>query len=49
MRAAQALEKAFQQHAADRGADYEIRHVDTLDYTNKVFRQSGCSSVETSC
>jgi processive 1,2-diacylglycerol beta-glucosyltransferase len=38
VRAAQALEKAFQQHAADRGADYEIRHVDTLDYTNKVFR-----------
>ncbi|HSE24357.1 MAG TPA: glycosyltransferase [Pyrinomonadaceae bacterium] len=38
VRAAQALEKAFQQHAAERGADYEIRHVDTLDYTNKVFR-----------
>ena len=38
VRAAQALEKAFQQHASERGADYEIRHVDTLDYTNKVFR-----------
>jgi len=38
VRAAQALEKAFQLHAAERGADYEIRHVDTLDYTNKVFR-----------
>jgi processive 1,2-diacylglycerol beta-glucosyltransferase len=38
VRAAQALEQAFQLHAAERGADYEIRQVDTLDYTNKVFR-----------
>ncbi|HET6861926.1 MAG TPA: glycosyltransferase [Pyrinomonadaceae bacterium] len=38
VRAAQALEKAFKQHFSERGEDSEIRHVDTLDYTNKVFR-----------
>src|SRR5258705_5575029 len=38
VRAAQALEKAFKQYASERGDDSEIRHVDTLDYTNKVFR-----------
>ena len=33
-RAAQALERAFQQAGAAR----EIRHIDTLEYTNKLFR-----------
>jgi processive 1,2-diacylglycerol beta-glucosyltransferase len=35
LRAAQALERAF----AERGAAREVRHVDTLEYTNKVFRR----------
>ena len=35
VRAAQALEKAFVQ----RGAARRVRHVDTLDYTNVVFRR----------
>jgi len=35
VRAAQAVEKAFH----ELGAAREIRHVDTLDYTNKVFRR----------
>lgn len=35
VRAAQALEKAF----AQSGVAREVRHVDTLDYTNKVFRK----------
>ena len=34
IRAAQALERAFQQAGAAR----EIRHIDTLEYTNKLFR-----------
>ncbi len=34
IRAAQALERAFQQVGAAR----EVRHVDTLEYTNKLFR-----------
>jgi processive 1,2-diacylglycerol beta-glucosyltransferase len=34
VRAAQALERAF----ADLGAAEEVHHVDTLEYTNKVFR-----------
>ncbi|MEO8434912.1 MAG: glycosyltransferase [Pyrinomonadaceae bacterium] len=34
VRAAQALEKAFN----DEGAAQEVRHVDTLQFTNKVFR-----------
>ena len=34
VRAAQAVEKAFR----ELGAAEEVRHVDTLDYTNKVFR-----------
>ena len=38
MRAAQALEKAFKQFSSDLGVESEIRHIDTLDYTNKVFR-----------
>ena len=38
VRAAQALEKAFKQFSSDRGIESEIRHIDTLDYTNKVFR-----------
>src|SRR5437660_1382320 len=34
VRAAQAIEKAFlEMHAAT-----EIRHIDTLEYTNKIFR-----------
>lgn len=35
VRAAQAVEKAFGQA----GAADEIRHVDTLDFTNKLFRK----------
>src|SRR6188472_76309 len=38
VRAAQALEKAFKQFSSDLGVESEIRHIDTLDYTNKVFR-----------
>src|SRR4051812_27483281 len=34
MRAAQALEVAF----ANAGAAKEVRHVDTLEYTNKIFQ-----------
>src|SRR5438034_11459951 len=34
VRAADALEKAFSQS----GSAYEIRHIDVLNYTNKVFR-----------
>lgn len=34
VRAAEAIEKAFQATAAD----IEVRHVDVLNYTNKVFR-----------
>src|SRR5215510_3149776 len=37
-RAAQALEKAFQQAGQEEGATREIRHIDTLEFTNKVFR-----------
>jgi len=36
VRAAQALEKAFIE--ADDGSDREIRHVDTLEYTSRLFR-----------
>lgn len=36
VRAAQALEKALTLH--QRGGSLEVRHVDILDYTNKVFR-----------
>lgn len=35
LRAAQALERAF----VERGAAREVRHVDTLEYTNKLFRR----------
>ncbi|MGA9996588.1 MAG: glycosyltransferase [Pyrinomonadaceae bacterium] len=35
MRAAQALERAF----ADANAAEEVRHIDTLEYTNKLFRR----------
>jgi processive 1,2-diacylglycerol beta-glucosyltransferase len=35
VRAAQALERAF----VERGAARDVRHVDTLEYTNKVFRK----------
>jgi processive 1,2-diacylglycerol beta-glucosyltransferase len=35
IRAAQALERAF----AEMGAAREVRHVDTLEYTNKIFRR----------
>jgi processive 1,2-diacylglycerol beta-glucosyltransferase len=35
VRAAQALERAF----AETGAAREVRHIDTLDYTNTVFRR----------
>ena len=34
VRAAEAVEKAFH----ELGAAREVRHVDTLDYTNKLFR-----------
>jgi len=34
VRAAEAIERAF----ADTGAAREVRHVDALDYTNKLFR-----------
>lgn len=36
VKAAQALEKAFTQ--ADDGSDREIRHVDTLEFTSRLFR-----------
>ena len=36
LRAAQALEKAFR--VADRSGQLEIKHLDVLDYTNKLFR-----------
>lgn len=35
LRAAQAVERAF----LESGAAREVRHVDTLDYTNKIFRR----------
>lgn len=35
IRAAQAVERAFQQA----GSGHEVRHIDTLDYTNKLFRK----------
>ena len=35
LRAAQAMERAF----TDLGAAGEVRHIDTLDYTNKLFRK----------
>jgi processive 1,2-diacylglycerol beta-glucosyltransferase len=38
LRAAQALERAFQAADGSTGAVREIRHVDTLEFTNKVFR-----------
>lgn len=37
-RAAQAVEKAFKEANNEAGVEREIRHVDTLEYTNKVFR-----------
>jgi processive 1,2-diacylglycerol beta-glucosyltransferase len=38
VRAAQAIEKAFQLLGEETGEKREVRHVDVLDYTNKVFR-----------
>jgi processive 1,2-diacylglycerol beta-glucosyltransferase len=38
LRAAQALEKAFAQLGTETGEEREVINVDTLDYTNKVFR-----------
>ncbi len=38
VRAAQALEKAFKDSNDETGLVCEVRHVDTLQYTNKVFR-----------
>ncbi len=38
MRAAQAIEKAINETSAETGESREVRHVDVLDYTNKVFR-----------
>ena len=35
LRAAEAIERAF----AETGAAREVRHVDTLEFTNKVFRR----------
>src|SRR5215210_5443148 len=35
IRAAQAIERAF----TERGAAREVRHLDTLEYTNKLFRR----------
>jgi processive 1,2-diacylglycerol beta-glucosyltransferase len=35
LRAAQAVERAF----VERGAAREVRHIDTLEYTNKLFRR----------
>ena len=37
-RAAQAIEKAFNEANDEGGVVREIRHVDTLDFTNRVFR-----------
>lgn len=39
LRAAQALEKAFREADAATGAVRDIRHIDTLEFTNKVFRK----------
>ena len=38
VRAAQALEKAFKESCDQEGRAREIRHIDTLEFTNKVFR-----------
>ncbi len=38
LRAAEALEKAFREADAEAGVEREIRNVDTLEFTNKVFR-----------
>ena len=37
-RAAQAIEKAFNEANDEGGVVHEIRHIDTLDFTNRVFR-----------
>ena len=37
-RAAQAIEKAFNEANNEGGVVHEIRHIDTLDFTNRVFR-----------
>src|SRR5215510_7785567 len=38
LRAAQALEKAFHQVGEETGESFEVLNVDTLQYTNKIFR-----------
>lgn len=38
IRAAQAIEKALNEVGEDTGAVRDVRHVDILDYTNRVFR-----------
>jgi len=38
VRAAQAIEKALLEENSKQGEAIEVRHLDTLDYTNKVFR-----------
>jgi processive 1,2-diacylglycerol beta-glucosyltransferase len=38
VRAAQAIEKAFNQLGKETGELREVRHLDVLHYTNKVFR-----------
>jgi processive 1,2-diacylglycerol beta-glucosyltransferase len=38
VRAAQAIEKAFKEVGDEAGLEHEVRHVDTLEFTNRVFR-----------
>jgi processive 1,2-diacylglycerol beta-glucosyltransferase len=38
VRAAQAIEKAFNQSDNEAVANYEVRHLDTLEFTNRIFR-----------
>ena len=38
VRAAQAIEKAFKEANDDAGLSLDVRHVDTLKFTNRVFR-----------
>ena len=38
VRAAQAIEKAFEEIGAETGERHEVQHLDILNYTNKVFR-----------
>ncbi len=38
VRAAQAIEKAFKEADSEAGVTREVRHIDTLEFTNKLFR-----------